>query len=183
MAKNVDRLGPLGPSHQQMKPWFLSSALAMQTLTAQGFQAKLGIDQHFYDWAKERAIPIVALETVDSQSDVLANLSDESQELMLKDTLLELSQAGDEMRQLLSALRAGDPKKIDAILMDTFRQKEFEPAFKALILDRNEKMKTAIEGYLRTPEVEFVLVGAAHLVGEHGLVSALTSHKTQVKQL
>src|SRR5690606_10049082 len=31
LAKNVNRLGPLGPSHQQMKPWFLSSALAMQT--------------------------------------------------------------------------------------------------------------------------------------------------------
>lgn len=183
LAKNVHRLGPLGPSHQQMKPWFLSSALAMQTLTAQGFQANLGVDQHFYDWAKERSLPIFALETVDSQSDVLANLSEESQQLMLKDTLLELSQAGAEMRELLSALRAGNPEKIDEILMETFRQQAFKPAFQALILDRNEKMKAVIENYLKTPEVEFVLVGAAHLVGEQGLVRALASADRQVSQL
>jgi uncharacterized protein len=87
------------------------------------------------------------------------------------------------MRLLLGALRAGDAQKIDEVLMDTFRQKEFEPAYQALILNRNQKMKALIENYLKTPEVEFVLVGAAHLVGDKGLVSTLSQKKQQVSQL
>ena len=41
----------------------------------------------------------------------------------------------------------------------------------------------AVEGYFNTKEVEFVLVGAMHLVGKEGVLSQLEAKGYKVKQL
>lgn len=183
LVKHRADLGPLTAAHQRMKPWFLSSALALQSLEAHGFKTEQGIDQHFSQWAKERKIPIVALETVDGQSDALAGLSDAVQELMLRESLESLADAQKEMSALLGSWQAGDPKQIEELLMESFAQPEFLPAYQALIVKRNEEMKKAIDEYLKSPEVEFIVIGAAHLVGKDGLVGSLAEGERQITPL
>ena len=40
-----------------------------------------------------------------------------------------------------------------------------------------------LEDYLKTPEVEFVIVGAAHLVGSEGVLNKLKQKGFKVSQL
>lgn len=183
LIKHRGDLGSLGPAHQRMKPWFLSSALALQSLEAHGFETKLGIDQHFSQWAKERKIPIHALETVDSQSEALAGLSYGVQELMLRESLQSLPEAEKEMAALLDSWTQGQPAKIEALLMESFAEPEFQPAYQALIVQRNQGMKKAIDEYLKSPEIEFVVMGAAHLVGPDGLLRTLAGPERQMTRL
>jgi hypothetical protein len=52
-----------------------------------------------------------------------------------------------------------------------------------LLDDRNVKMAEKIDGYLKEKGPTFVCVGAAHLVGEKGLVKLLTAKGYKVEQV
>ena len=53
----------------------------------------------------------------------------------------------------------------------------------SLIDDRNTAMTAKIEGFLQTPKSYFVAVGAAHLVGDNGILSQLQRKNFKVEQL
>ncbi len=57
------------------------------------------------------------------------------------------------------------------------------PIQEKLIYDRNRKMISRIEGYLREKGTYFVVVGAGHLIGERGIVEALRKKGYPVEQL
>jgi uncharacterized protein YbaP (TraB family) len=48
---------------------------------------------------------------------------------------------------------------------------------------RNKVWLPVIEQWLRTPETEFVLVGAGHLCGDDGLLHALRARGYTVEQI
>ena len=58
-----------------------------------------------------------------------------------------------------------------------------EPIFKRLLDDRNKGMASKIEGYLKTKETYFVVVGAGHLVGDKGIIKMLKERGYSVEQL
>jgi uncharacterized protein YbaP (TraB family) len=52
---------------------------------------------------------------------------------------------------------------------------DFPALYQLLLVDRNNIWITKIEALLATPETEFVLVGALHLVANEGVISKLQS--------
>jgi hypothetical protein len=52
-----------------------------------------------------------------------------------------------------------------------------------LIYERNRTMASKIEGFFRTGEIYFVIVGAGHLVGDQGIVEILKGKGYLVEQL
>ena len=55
--------------------------------------------------------------------------------------------------------------------------------YDALLLQRNFKWIALIDQMLLDGDTEFVLVGAAHLVGEGGLLELLAKKGYEIKQL
>jgi hypothetical protein len=62
-------------------------------------------------------------------------------------------------------------------------QEEAPELYDSLLLQRNLNWVPQIESMLRDADTEFVLVGAAHLVGDQGLLDLLSRKGFQVKQL
>jgi len=176
-------LGPLAPAHQQMRPWLLGTAMSMQELSKKGFLPEQGLDTHFAKEAAKRELGYEALETVEGQSSALASLPDEVQVLMLKETLEEIETVSQDIEKLLKAWKEGDAKTIEEVMMESFRDPKMQPAYDALFVQRNIEMQKKILNYLKTPAIEFVVVGAGHLVGEHGLVTTLKGSGRTLKQL
>jgi uncharacterized protein YbaP (TraB family) len=56
------------------------------------------------------------------------------------------------------------------------------PIYEKLIYERNRRMVSKIEGYLRGNGSYFVVVGAGHLIGEQGIVKALEKKGFRVEQ-
>jgi uncharacterized protein YbaP (TraB family) len=52
-------------------------------------------------------------------------------------------------------------------------RRDFPDVFQRLFVDRNRRMATAIDGYLRTTGEYFVVVGSGHLVGPEGILDLL----------
>jgi len=78
-------------------------------------------------------------------------------------------------------MRAGN----ETVLKD-LALKEFAVSpklYQTLILDRNQKWIGKIEGYLKGPDRVLVLVGAAHLVGDGGVVALLRKKGYTVEKL
>jgi uncharacterized protein len=75
-------------------------------------------------------------------------------------------------------------KGIESILMESIREEpKLAPIMRKLIDDRNVKMVSKIEGFLKTGQTCFIVAGAGHLVGNKGIVNMLKEKGYSVQQL
>jgi len=159
---------------QQMRPWYLSLVLGMQELRDAGYNPALGIDQHYFDRARQLNKPTGALETAEAQILLLAADSPEGQDLSLRSTLTTADNLEAQLVQLIDAWHRGD---VDAMLTLSLEAEGDDPLlerqFKRLINDRNRQMVIHIQGYLERTETTLVIVGSLHLGGEQGLLNML----------
>jgi uncharacterized protein len=180
-----NELGKLGMPLEllaRQKPWFLALSLEALELMKLGFDPGYGIDAYFLSKAKGSR-KVLELEGIDEQLTLLSSFSDRDQELFLVYTLRDLKVLGDETAALVRAWSTGNVNGMDSIITKTVREdRRLEPIFKRLLDDRNKAMVSTIEGYLKTRETYFVVVGAGHLVGDKGIVRILKERGYSIEQ-
>ncbi len=167
----------------RQKPWLLSMTLEAIELLKLGYDPNYGVDNYFLSGATGRK-KILELESIDEQINLVANLSDREQELLLLLTLKDLQNASREIDQVVQAWKSGNTKGMEAVMTKSSKEDpRLAPIQEKLIYDRNRKMISRIEGYLREKGTYFVVVGAGHLIGERGIVEALRKKGYPVEQL
>ncbi len=124
------------------------------------------------------------LESLEYQINLLSNLSEKEQELFLLYTLKDINILEQELDKLVKAWSAGDEKGIESIITKSLKEdKRLVPIYEKLVIERNKKMASKIEGYLKEKETYFVILGAGHLVGSQGIIELLKSMGFVVEQL
>jgi uncharacterized protein YbaP (TraB family) len=81
----------------------------------------------------------------------------------------------------MEAWRRGDADTVAHMTHDSFR--DFPSFSDRLIGIRNRNWIPKIEGYLRSGETVFLVVGAGHLGGPDGLLTLLRSRGCKTEQL
>ena len=166
-----------------LRPWFLALRLGSIAVERTGISADLGIDLHFMQQAKTRGKPVVALETVGEQVGVFQDLPDSLQEAMLEWTLTEALQVNDDVDSMFLHWSRGDTLGIERLVLgSTLGDPRFDVIYQRMYLDRNRRMADQVLGFLRGKRKVFVVVGAAHLVGDHSVVRILRDSGYQVVQ-
>jgi uncharacterized protein YbaP (TraB family) len=167
----------------QQRPWFLSMALEAMELMKLGYDPRYGLDNYFLSKAAGQK-KILELESLNEQINLLSNLSDREQELLLLLTLKDLQNAAQEVVRLVQAWKSGDMQAMEAIVAKSPREDpRLVPIYEKLINDRNRKMASKIEDYLKGNGSYFVVVGAGHLLGGKGIVETLRQKGYRVEQL
>ena len=165
------------------KPWFLALTLESMELMKSGYDPNYGIDKYFLSKAEGRK-RISELESLDYQIDLLAGLNDEEQELFLLYTLRELRILVEEVDKLVDAWKSGAVEKMESTVTRSLAEdKRFYTIYDKLIYKRNRNMAQKIEGYLKINGTYFVIVGAAHLLGDKGIIQLLKGKGYSVEQL
>jgi uncharacterized protein len=170
---------------ERFKPSLASVMLAMAEMQKAGLDPDQGIDRHFLDRAHADSIPVVDLETVQQQVDVLFGQDAGVEELILEESL---AQSGEEMARtladMLAAWRAGDTEAISTLIAEQWLDDPRLLDFHEAILERrNRLMAQTIDGRAgRGRATWFVVVGAAHLVGEEGVPALLAKAGWTVAQ-
>jgi hypothetical protein len=183
VRKEINKLGISTELINKQRPWFLSMTLVAMESLKLGLDPNLGIDKYFLSKAEGKK-KILELESLDYQIDLLSNLSDKDQELFLLYTLKDLNIMEQEVNQLTQAWISGDTQGMESILTRSVSEdKRLYPIFEKLIYERNRKMVSTIEDFLRTKETYFVIVGAGHLVGNQGIIEVLKGKGYLVEQL
>jgi len=158
----------------EVKVWNVSNTLAYLKMAGSDYDAGLGIDQYFLIQALESELPILELESFQSQLEMFDGFSKELQEGLLIGSLLSFFDEQDESGiDVLSQMWVtGDEEVLAAMTKDVAEQPEY---YKAMLEDRNIAMIEKIQGYLnnKEPKTYFVVVGALHMLGKHGLVTLL----------
>ena len=166
---------------EQLKPWVVAVTIAAMAWQQAGEDPSLGIDMHFLNESKPPQ-RVDELETMESQLSIFATATEEEQQGMLV-TILKMGDKTKEMiRQVQAAYVSGDPDALQKI-MDEQSDMGSKSLTKKLLDDRNAIMSTKIEEYLKGKDPVFVVVGAAHIIGNKGVAKQLRDKGYKVEQV
>lgn len=153
------------------------SALEMQTLGL----TEAGVDQYFMSKAAADNKPSLYLETLEAQLQFIATLGDGHEDELISYTLADLKRMPTLLADMRTQWRHGDIAGMDASMIDELRQ-QFPTAYHSLMVERNHAWMPQIEHMMQNSEIEFILVGAAHLAGKDGLIRLLLDKDYKVWQ-
>lgn len=178
-ALGVEKLGQPEYLLNRMRP-FIWASLAENALFEQmGFSAEYGVDSFLTKRAKEEQKPVIEMEGLDTQLAIIQNVPDEVSESILLSMLLLPDEAEKSMSGMMEAYISGDAASLEIwIETDTSDFPEelaatFEAYNNMLYHDRNDGFVRQAEEYLQEGKTVLICIGAAHILGEDGLVNQL----------
>jgi uncharacterized protein YbaP (TraB family) len=159
---------------EPMQPWVVSVTLSVMPMLKAGYAPTSGIDMKLLAETKTEAKPVKGFETMEDQIHMLADVPQAEQVAMLHKDLIELDKSAADMNEIVAAWEKGDVETIGRIENAELAQK-YPAEYKRLVVDRNARWSTTIDGLLKTPTTGtiFVVVGAAHLAGPDSVVKML----------
>jgi uncharacterized protein YbaP (TraB family) len=181
VQKATGDLGPSAGPLMRFKPWMLAITLQGMELMKAGFDPALGLDQHFYDQAKDGGKAVQGLETVEYQISRFDEMTMEQQDRMLAETLKELATETAMVGKLGDAWKAGDVATIERMALADIKSDPL--MYQRLLVERNKNWMPKIEALFARPGKALVVVGAAHLVGPDGLIAMLKAKGYSIQQL
>lgn len=169
----------------KLRPWYMAEMLEMSRVTELDYELDDSVELYFMQKAEEKGMEIIELESYFDYLDRLfETFTLEKQHLkatVKKDQLIE-----DRLYKVLEAWKNGDKDKMeDVVLAPREEYPELEEYYQKLYDERNveltEKIIEVIEN--REDEDVFVVLNAAHLVGENGVLNILEEKGYELKQL
>lgn len=164
----------------QFKPWFVSMMLMEVAMEETSFTGDDGIDMYFIERANEEDMPIISLESLESQIEFLSSSPEEEQVESLEASLDELDIFEEELTQMMRLWQSGDEDVFTMI-------RNLDEGHEQLSMDdRDLEMANQIEDFLTDSsndgETYFVVVGALHLVGEASIVGLLEERGFEIEK-
>lgn len=169
------------PSLAHFRPWFVAMTLQQQAIQQAGYQASFGIDQYFIDQAHNQQLTITYLETPEQQIAYLAGLGDMEGDF-LNATLQQIDKVHEELPMLIKAWESGDRVKIQSLLDDESDSPQLKQYLEQhLIQERNQHWLPQMTSL--SFNRNFMVVGAMHLYGEHGLLKLLENNGYKITNI
>lgn len=181
LSEHVASIGMPMEMLQTFKPGLLVSTLQIFEFQRLGFTPQ-GVDTYFNTRAISDAKTLGHLETVQEQIGFLAAMGEGNESEFILLSLSDLDETEEVMEAMIQAWRSGDNAKLSEMFVIDMKA-EAPELYDALLVQRNLNWLPLIDQMLTDEDTEFVLVGAAHLVGEDGLLNLLSARGYQIKQL
>ena len=161
-------------------------------MTRTDYSMEIGMDRTLIQHCYEKNIEVRDVESAEFQYGLLAGFSDELNLLLIENTLDSLEDYGQAIDELYETWLAGSYEGLMEVLEEEDEgSEEMTEAQQALLEDYNDKMLTqrnlgmrdkALQ-WLKAGDKVFFAVGAAHLMGEDGLVELLRAAGYSVEQV
>lgn len=180
--KVLEENGDYFPELDYYKPVVWADLLSVYSETETGYDGAYGVDLHLLDLAKEKNKRIDEIETAESQYKMLGDFSDNLQQLLLMDALYALEEqdtVAQESLDVVKLWREGNEEALRRELTITIEEEEpviaelLEEYKEGMITKRDRVMAEYVEAKLYEAANVFVCVGAAHVVGEGGMIDRL----------
>jgi len=155
---------PLGMPFQavdSMRPWLVSTFVGVGALVDKGFDPNAGVELQLQPLVQGKTIR--ALETAQSQMEMLATLPEDTQLEMLRQSV-------------------GDVADMETELLDEMKR-EIPDAYEVVFTNRNKNWADQIEEEMKGSGTDFIAVGAGHLVGKDSVPAMLRARGYTVNRL
>lgn len=165
----------------KLRPGMVMLTLSMLELQRLGLDGN-GVDSFYSQRARNDHKTLVGLETAQQQLEFIKLLGEGKEDALIIHTLEDIKQMPELMQVMKSAWREGDNNTLDSVAIKPWKDR-FPDLYQALLVRRNQAWLPLIEAMLTTQDVELVLVGALHLVGDEGVLAMLAKRGYTVEQL
>lgn len=174
------------PLYDYYKPIFWTSMMDAMAVEKSKLSTDYGVDMTIINRAKADEKEVLEIESVDFQNDLLANFSEDIQNLMLKAYVMNgysSEEAAKELEELYEHWKNGTiteellNQEDDFSDITEFTEEEkaaYEEYNKQMLTDRNIGMADKAQEYLQGDKTVLYIVGAAHYYGDNGLMKLLT---------
>lgn len=177
----VDKRGMSMRTLMGYKPGMTLTTLAMIELQRMGVTAT-GVDQYYHKRAKDSGKLLGQLETVDEQLSYVAGMGIGIEDNFIIYTMQDINEFPKVFAVTRKAWRLGNTDLFNKEIILPWK-KEFPKVYNSLVVKRNNAWLPKIEAMLKTKDVEMVLVGTLHLIGQDGLLHRLSEKGYKLKQL
>lgn len=172
-------LGAPEEKFSKFRPWAL--VILLHSPSLHGLSGELGVEGFLRKRAQANSKQMTGLESVREHLEVFSGLTDRQGEALLLITFIPNAHGKEGLSEMVSAWRRGDAEKLAQLTRDSLR--EFPAMGERTLGARNRNWTPKIEGYLRSRQTYFVVVGAAHMGGPDGLLALLKSRGYKIEQL
>ena len=166
---------------ERFRPGLLMSTMLVIELQRLGL-AGAGVDLFVQRRAAADGKPLLFLESVDEQLDILASMGGGEEDAAVRRSLADSRRLASFWKEMLAAWRVGDLDKLNQLTAKPMRR-DLPRTFAALVTRRNIAWLERLDRLLADAPTEFVVVGALHLVGEGGLLDMLAARGCRVSRL
>jgi uncharacterized protein len=163
-----------------MKPWFVALTLVAIKLQSLGLDANSGVDRYLAQRAKNNGKATRGLETLEFQIGLLDQLPKTDQEQMLRETVRELDLLDKNIDEIVQSWATGDVDLLAKLLLAGM--KEYPEVYQRIVVERNRRWLPEIEKLIHDGSGAMLVVGAAHLVGQDGVIEMLKAKGYRVEQ-
>jgi len=163
------------------KPGMIAITLTIIELQTHGLDGT-GVDEFYTLKAINDEKTLSELETLEQQIDFIGSLGLENPDRVINYTLRDIESLVPMMGDLKTAWRTGNSEELNKLIVNTMKN-DFPNIYKTLLLNRNNAWVPQIEAMIETDDIEFILVGAAHLVGEDSVLTQLEQRGYLIEML
>lgn len=178
----LQRLGIPAALIEPYRPWFAAITLSIVPLIQSGYDPMSGVDRAVDAVGDASGKQMSAFESVEQQMAFLSGFTEEQQIEMLLDAIDEAEKGAAELDQMIAAWEQGDLSGLERLAIDEMRR-DYPELYDVLLVRRNRAWIDVMVAELNESGVDFIAVGAAHLLGEDGLVALLEARGYTVERI
>jgi uncharacterized protein YbaP (TraB family) len=176
------RLGMPQGALEPFRPWMAALTLTLVPLLQAGFDPASGVDRSIDAYGDSAGKTMRALETPQQQLSFFANLSPDVQREMLQEAIAESENVAAMITEMSGAWERGDDRALERAVIDDSRT-EYPELYQMLFVDRNNAWMTELTREMEGSGVDFVAVGAGHIIGPDGLVAQFRARGYRVERV
>ncbi len=172
------------------KPLVWESLIENIVISQAGLNSEKGVDMVLTNRAKQDGKQIMEVESMDFQMNLFNGFSDELIEMMLAAYVEDASieEQAEELKELYARWKSGtmtaeDAEEFDESQLTEEEKKLLEEYNSGLLINRNENMAEKAAEYSKSGQTVMLVVGAAHYLGDDGIVSLLEKQGMTVTRI
>lgn len=166
------------PMLESFKPGLLISTLSVLEMQKLGFTPQ-GVDAYFYTRAVGDGKTRGQLESIEEQLTMLSRMGEGYESDYVLYSLADFEQLGSELESIVGHWRSGNTSALSSDFIGPMREQS-EVLYQELLVERNQNWIPQIEAMFDDDDVELVLVGVAHMLGDDGLLAELRARGYEV---
>ena len=164
---------------EPMQPWMAAITLPTVQMMQSGYRADQGVEMVLQ--TRDDALGQRSFETMEQQLRFFADMPEAQQIAMLEETLDDMEEGTAQLDRMAEAWRTGDVKTLEAEFIDGMDG--YPELYDILIKRRNADWAEQLDREMKGSGVDFVAVGAGHLIGPDSVPAMLAAKGYDVKVL
>jgi len=180
LAALTARLGVSSAVFEGMRPWLAALTLSFIPISQSGYDPGAGVDRAVRSAAGDAGFR--HFETAEDQIGFFADLSEAAQRQMLREAIREAEAGAEQLDEMSSAWERGDLAVLEASIIADMRE-AYPELYAVIFKRRNHVWVDVLAHEMDGAGVDFVAVGAGHLLGPDGLVTLLRARGVNVERV